>query len=454
MPSPKLFMHIKDPSLASDLLSLQSLCQYELSVSRQTENWLDQLTEKKCDVALIEVGSCHDEALKELINSPILCQTEFIFFSTGSPDPTLDHLIKKGAGFHYRAPYHFSLIDSSLQEIFRELNLTKESNNVQTSYLDQFGLLVGSSASMHSLYRTIRKVAATKANVFIIGESGTGKELIANTLHVVSPRAEAPFVAINCGALSPELIDSELFGHVKGAFTGAHKDHQGVFEQAEGGTLFLDEVTEMPYEHQVKLLRVLESGEYKPVGSQHVKIANVRIVAATNRIPSEAIRYEIFREDLYFRLAQFPIYVPKLRDREGDACGLAQHFLAYRNSQDGLQKQLSESGLDKIKHYHWPGNVRELKHAIERAYILSDQIIEPEHIITNGSDYSASSDQSAGIPTGMRLEEIEKIAILKTLKENNGNRTDTAQQLGISIKTLYNKLDKYESHLSAQKASE
>ncbi|MEO9274786.1 sigma 54-interacting transcriptional regulator [Marinomonas sp. 5E14-1] len=226
-------------------------------------------------MALIEAGSCHDSVLKELINRPILCQTEFIFFSTESPNPTLDHLIKKDAGFHYRAPYHFSLIDSSLQEIFCELNLTKESTNVQTSYLDQFRLLVGSSASMHSLYRTI-----------------------------------------------------------------GHKDHQGVFEQAEGGTLFLDEVTEMPYEHQVKLLRVLESSEYKTVGSQHVKIANVRIIAATNRIPSEAIHSEIFRDDLYFRLAQFPIYASKLRDKEGDVFGLAQYFLAYRNNQDGLAEFL------------------------------------------------------------------------------------------------------------------
>jgi DNA-binding NtrC family response regulator len=448
MPSPKLFMHIQDPLLASNLLSLKSLCQYELNISQQTENWLEQLIQTQCDIALIEVDSLHDSALKELIDSPVLCQTEFLFFSKGNPDPILDHLMKKGAGFHYRAPYHFQLIDSSLEEIFRELNLTKESINIETSYLDQFGLLVGSSPAMHSLYRTIRKVAVTKANVFIIGESGTGKELVANTLHVFSPRAEAPFVAINCGALSPELIDSELFGHVKGAFTGAHKDHQGVFEQAEGGTLFLDEVTEMPYEHQVKLLRVLESGEYKPVGAQQVKIANVRIVAATNRIPSDAIQSEIFREDLYFRLAQFPIFVPKLKDREGDACGLAQHFLAYRNAQDGQQKQLSSSSLDKISHYHWPGNVRELKHAIERAYILADKVIHPEHLITNDANRHTEEDQTAGIPIGMRLEEIEKIAILKTLKNNEGNRSDTAHQLGISIKTLYNKLDKYENHLS------
>lgn len=444
MSLPKLFLHVQDPTLASDLLALKGVLQYELNISHHEENWLQQLSASQCDVALIEVHSDQDESLSALIHHPILSQTEFFFFSQGEPDARLDKLIQKGAGFHYRAPFNVNLVASSLNEVFSELSHSSPQVTTQTSYLDQFGLLVGSSSAMHTLYRTIRKVAATNTNAFIIGESGTGKELIANTLHVFSPRADAPFVAINCGALSPELIDSELFGHVKGAFTGAHKDHQGVFEQAEGGTLFLDEVTEIPYEHQVKLLRVLESAEYKPVGAQHVKKANVRIVAATNRILGNAIRDEIFREDLYFRLAQFPIQSPPLRDREGDACGLAQHFLAYRNAQDGLHKQLSDQSLEKIRQYAWPGNVRELKHAIERAYILADHTIHPEHIITNEINAQAPS-KTAGIPHGMRLDDIEKIAILKTLKSNDGNRTDTANQLGISIKTLYNKLDKYDN---------
>ncbi len=461
MSSPKLFIHVQDPTLATNLLALSSIRQYELNISHQGENWLDQLIETKCDLALIEVCSRHDDTLKALLNHPALSRIEFVFFSQGEPDPILDNLMKQGAGFHYRAPYRFELIDSALKEAFDErIHLHQNTQRhhqkaqnlkQQTSYLDQFGLLVGSSSVMHFLYRTIRKVAVTNANAFIIGESGTGKELIANTLHVFSRRSDAPFVAINCGALSPELIDSELFGHVKGAFTGAHKDHQGVFEQAEGGTLFLDEVTEMPYEHQVKLLRVLESGEYKPVGSQQVKVANVRIVAATNRTPSDAIREEIFREDLYFRLAQFPIFAPTLKEREGDACGLAQHFLAYRNTQDEQCKYLTDESLEKIRRYDWPGNVRELKHTIERAYILADNAIHPEHLsLTEFSkepnhQNSHEEDPSAGIPIGMRLDDIEKIAILKTLNQNGGNRTDTAHQLGISVKTLYNKLDKYEN---------
>lgn len=445
MPSPKLFMHTRDPLLASALLGLSGVRQFELAISNQTDSWLEQLDHSGCQVAIIEVDNLNDKALANLAKSELLQSVEFLFFSRGEPDPMLDNLMNKGAGFHYRAPFNYALVNSSLEESYKELEVKTNQQQGSASYLDQFCLLLGSSTAMHALYRTIRKVAVTKANAFIIGESGAGKELVANSLHVFSERSNQPFVAVNCGALSPELIDSELFGHVKGAFTGAHKDHVGVFEQAKGGTLFLDEITEMPYEHQVKLLRVLESGEYKPVGSQTIKMADVRVIAATNRSPQEAIAEEVFREDLYFRLAQFPIDVPPLRDRDDDACGLAQHFLTYRNKQEDTQKQLSEACLTKIRDYPWPGNVRELKHAIERAYIMADDIIQAEDLITHGLSQKPSLDKESNIPHGMRLDDLEKIAITQTLKHNAGNKTDTAQQLGISVKTLYNKLDKYEN---------
>ncbi|MEL0636919.1 sigma-54 dependent transcriptional regulator [Marinomonas sp. TI.3.20] len=445
MSSPKLFMHTRDPSLASTLLSLPSVRQFELTISNQNECWLEQLTNSHCQIALIEVDNSEKSSFLALQENDLLSSIEFLFFSQGEPDSLLDDLMHKGAGFHYRAPFNNALIESSLEEAFLELSDIKSLSSNNTSHLDQFGHLVGSSVAMHSLYRTIRKVAATNTNAFIIGESGSGKELVANTLHIFSDRSEAPFIAINCGALSPELIDSELFGHVKGSFTGAYKDHDGVFEQAKGGTLFLDEITEMPYEHQVKLLRVLESGEYKPVGGQTVKIADARIIAATNRSLGDAIKEETFREDLYFRLAQFPITVPPLRDRDGDAYGLAQHFLAYRNAEDKTQKSLSKSSLEKIQTYSWPGNVRELKHTIERAYILANEVIEPEHLIINSLGDELQGNDQNKVPVGMRLDDIEKIAITETLKENAGNKTDTAQQLGISVKTLYNKLDKYDN---------
>ena len=236
-----------------------------------------------------------------------------------------------------------------------------------------------------------------------------------------------------------ELVESELFGHIKGAFTGANSNRAGVFEQAEGGTLFLDELTEMPMEHQVKLLRVLETGEYKPVGSEDSRIADVRIVAATNRDPLQAIEEGIFREDLYFRVAHFPITVPPLRDRNDDIDGLAIHFLAHRNAEESSAKEITKEALERIKEYHWPGNVRELLHTIERAYILADDVVGIEHLILEGS--------SAGLETDIgndSLEDIEKKVILQTLSELDGNKSETAEKLGISVKTLYNKLKKYD----------
>ncbi len=292
---------------------------------------------------------------------------------------------------------------------------------------------------MRQLYRVVRKSARTDASILIIGESGTGKELVANTLHLMSDRSEKPFISLNCGAISMELVESELFGHIKGAFTGAASNRSGVFEQAEGGTLFLDEITEMPMEHQVKLLRVLETGEYKPVGSEDGRIADVRIIAATNREPTQAIEEGVLREDLYFRVAHFPINVPPLRDRGSDIEGLAIHFLAHRNAEEDSSKEITTEALERIREYHWPGNVRELLHTIERAYILADDVVGVEHLILEGSPSEAAANLGND-----SLEEIEKKVILQTLEEFDGNKSETADKLGISVKTLYNKLKKYD----------
>lgn len=441
MSRPRLFLHVVDAAIEKALLNSEKVKQCLLVKSHQDERWDEQLTYADCNIAIIEehdFNRQHVDTLQAL--SPDL---EFIFLSKGLPNSDLDNFVLQTAAYHYRTPYDLVPIDETLQDILEDIQQpTINAQKVRTSDLDQFGLLVGSSKTMRKLYRTIRKVASSESSVLIIGESGSGKELIANTLHLSSPRSEQPFIAINCGALSPELVDSELFGHVKGAFTGANRDHKGVFEQAEGGTLFLDEVTEMPLDHQVKLLRVLETGEYRPVGSSKTRIANVRIVAATNRDPAQAIADEIVREDLYFRLSQFPINVPPLRERGEDIIGLAKHFLAYRNANEGLAKHISEDALAQIANHSWPGNVRELKHVIERAFILADDVITSEHLVLDDCLEVAESEAMA-IPAGVPLEEIEKTAITATLASNQGNKTETAEQLGISVKTLYNKLEKF-----------
>lgn len=450
MSRPKIVIHIKDKNLLQQLSDLPQLQQCEWIIP--SSDWLETLQQADVDLVLLQSSAVINSEVQQLNVSNLLLQQEWLFFSDGAPDPALDQLIHKSAGYHFRPPIDDKLLADVLDDFLADYAQQQQQTALKarcatSSALDQFGLLVGSSRAMHKLYRTLRKVANSEAQVLIMGESGTGKELVANTLHLASNRNQGPFVAINCGALSPELVDSELFGHIKGAFTGAVKDHKGVFEQAEGGTLFLDEITEMPLPHQVKLLRVLENREYRPVGSQQLKTANIRIIAATNRDPQQAIAAELFREDLYFRLAQFPLLVPPLREREQDIIGLAQHFLAYRNVAENTQVAIADDALAKIAAHNWPGNVRELKYTVERAYILADEVVLPQHIqlAENISLAEAPLDASIdNIPAGIPLETLTRAAIEATLAENNGNRTATAAQLGISIKTLYNKLEKYQ----------
>ncbi|MCC5878369.1 MAG: sigma-54-dependent Fis family transcriptional regulator [Idiomarina sp.] len=441
MSQPRLFLHIDDTLLESRLLQLSALRKFMLVKSSNQTCWIEQLCRADCDAAILCLDHFSAMELSKLNDLKALHGTDFIVLSAGHPNPSLDALLLQKAGFHYRMPYSFEHIDTTLSDFYARGQQSRGSNQqALQSHLEQFGYLLGSSACMRNLYQTLRKVAQSDAHVLVIGESGAGKELVANTLHAASRRSDKPFVAINCGALSAELIDSELFGHVKGAFTGAIREHVGVFEQAEGGTLFLDEVTEMPLEQQVKLLRVLESGEYRKVGGQRLQHTNVRVVAATNRDPLKAIEEGVFREDLYFRLAQFPLQVPPLRDRGSDIEGLARHFLAYRNAQEDMAKSISAEAIACINDYSWPGNVRELKHALERAFILADDVIELSHLALQ----HVEADTATDIPACMPLKELEAAAIVRTLAANQGNKTSSAEQLGISVKTLYNKLEKYQ----------
>ena len=446
MSRPTICIFVKNETLLNSVSQLAALSEFDALTANPLEPWPEQIDALQPDAAVVEISVNQAVDVQTLFDSDALSHTEFLFVSDGTPNRQIDKLMLRGAGYHFRQPVDFDLLNDTLADLSEQLaSSPSNAEKALSSELDQFGLLVGSSRPMHKLYRTIRRVAASEANVLIIGESGSGKELVARTLHAASHRADGPYVAINCGAISPELIDSELFGHLKGAFTGADRQHEGVFAQAKGGTLFLDEVTEMPLEHQVKLLRVLETGEFRPVGSKQTELADVRIIAATNRDPSQAIEDELLREDLYFRLAQFPVNVPPLRERGDDIVGLAKHFLAYRNATEKSNTQITSEALDKIARHHWPGNVRELKHTIERAYILADEVITADDLVL---DPVAADDYPLGasdhIPSGMPLEELERIAILKALDENGGNKTDTAKQLGISVKTLYNKLEKYD----------
>lgn len=426
--------------MQTQLEALKAISLYKQLQPTPNEHWVDTLQRENVDVAIIELEDFQEEDLNRLLACKKLVSVDIILISDGEPNRYIDLAMRNGVSYHMRSPLDAELLEEFLSELHYDITECRTPDKEPvSSELSQYGLLLGSSPAMRKLYRIIRKSSRTDASILIIGESGSGKELVANTLHLMSPRCNQPFVSVNCGAISSELIESELFGHIKGAFTGASADRIGVFEQAEGGTLFLDEITEMPMEHQVKLLRVLETGEYKAVGSDKSKNADVRIITATNREPAQAIEDDLLREDLYFRIAHFPVRVPALRERDEDITGLAKHFLAYRNAEEGLSKEITADALDKIAAYHWPGNVRELLHAIERAYILADDVVGLEHLILEGSN-----TRNIAMPNDTSLEAMEKHLILQTLKAQDGNKNETATKLGISVKTLYNKLKKYD----------
>lgn len=434
---------MSDAGLRDQILSLDAVTNSQVSLAGEGDDWLSQAAQYDSDAVLVQLEEFTEADLSHFVESGVSDTADVIFLSDGQPNEYVDQAMLAGASYHLRTP----LEDEFLEEVLEELALeaaAQSGNSVDAvrSELDQFGLLLGSSKPMRKLFRIIRKAAASQVNVLVTGESGVGKELVANTIHLMSDRRDRDIMTLNCGAISPELIESELFGHVKGAFTGATETRSGIFEQADGSTLFLDEVTEMPLEQQVKLLRVLETGEYRKVGSNESQYCDVRVVSATNRDPAQAIKDEVFREDLYFRLAQFPIPVPPLRARGGDIVGLAQHFLAYRNSEEDTALEISEAALEKLASHTWPGNVRDLKYTIERAYILAEQVIEASHILLDSLE---EDETPLSVPEGSSLEEIEKQVILNTLDETGGKKNETAERLGISVKTLYNKLERYKT---------
>jgi DNA-binding NtrC family response regulator len=302
--------------------------------------------------------------------------------------------------------------------------------------------IVGRSPAAFTLARAIVKAAPTEASVLIVGESGTGKEIVARAVHARSSRSDAPFIAVNCGAISASLAESELFGHEKGSFTGASATTSGCFERAHLGTLFLDEITEMPMSMQVQLLRILETGQYHRVGGSEQLQVNVRIIAATNRAPKAAVQEGRFRSDLLYRLAVFPIWVPPLRDRKSDIAYLAQRFLDELNAQENTKKQFSPKTIEKLENHNWPGNIRELKNHVTRAFILADEVLDMAPAV---SAFRVPDPLAAEgflkIPIGTPLTTAQHAIIRATLEHYDGDKRRAALALGISPKTLYNRLE-------------
>ena len=313
--------------------------------------------------------------------------------------------------------------------------------------------LLGYSKAMNHLRHQINRVATTDVSVFLLGESGTGKELVAAEIHAKSLRKNKLFLPINCGAISPQLIESELFGHEKGSFTGADRMHRGYFERANEGTLFLDEIIEMPVALQAKFLRVLETGKFTRVGGDNEIQSDVRIIAATNQNPSHAIAEGYFRLDFYHRLNTFPIRIAALRERGEDIELLARHFLNEFNQVHGTQKILSKKMMPELRRCLWPGNVRELRNFIQRACILADEIVDLPAPV-GVADASTTDSRHLAIRVGITLAEVDRQIILATLSVCSGAKKRAAHLLGISLKTLYNRLEEYsdnqQSHVIAE----
>jgi DNA-binding NtrC family response regulator len=370
--------------------------------------------------------------------------TEVVLITGQATVDTAVEAMKRGASDYLVKPVDFTRVKLVLAKVSQTRELKEQIGNLRGELrkLGRFGPLIGASPAMQRVYDLVARVATTDATVLLTGETGTGKELVAETIHTLSRRHKEPFLPINCGAVSPNLIESELFGHERGSFTGADRMHKGYFERAHRGTLFLDEITEMPPELQVKLLRVLETTKVSRIGGNEPVTVDVRVLAATNRRPEEAVAKGKLREDLLYRLNVFPIGLPPLRERREDVELLAEHFLQILNKEHDTYKVFTRPSLNRLKSHNWPGNVRELKNLVHRAFILAEEHIGLD-CLPLGVQESAGS--SLALKVGTSLGEAERRLILATLEECEGDKKKAAEVLGISLKTLYNRLNEYKS---------
>jgi len=390
--------------------------------------------------------------------------TEVVIMTGHASIDTAIDAVRLGAFDYITKPAKLAQLETILRKVAEKKELKNKNLALQTRVQAAEGptVMVGNSAIMQSVNRLIATVAPTDSTVLILGETGTGKELAARAIFEQSRRADGPFVPVNCGALSENLVESELFGHRKGSFTGAERDHKGLFEVANGGTLFLDEVGELNKNIQVKLLRFLEAGEIRRVGDNEPIRLDVRVLCATHRDLREMVKEEDFREDLYFRINTFEIRLPALRDRREDLPELARFLLARaaRRPVDQVVKLLSPEAIDTLLEYEWPGNVREMRNVMEHAWIIAGgtEIATehlPSHLRAGGPPTLTLSrvDEAHGLPPAhsqpKTLKEVEMEHILRVLEKHRGNKPLAAAELGIVLKTLYNKLHQWEEERKA-----
>jgi DNA-binding NtrC family response regulator len=432
---------------------------HEVTVCPDGRAALKVLEKNTFDAAILDLrmpGMTGIEVLEQL--KKVSPDTEAIVMTGHASTDTAIAAMRLGAFDYITKPCKLAEIEAILSKVAEKRILKNTNLALQSRVQAAEGptVLVGNSPPMAGVQRLIGTVAPTDSVVLILGETGTGKELAARALWQLSKRADLPFVPINCGALSQNLVESELFGHRKGAFTGADRDHKGLFEVANGGTVFLDELAELDKNIQVRLLRFLESGEIRRLGETEPFRVDVRVLCATNRDLRKLIQEEQFREDLYYRLNTFEIRLPALRERRSDIPDLARHLLsrAARRPVDQVASLLTAEVVDALLEHEWPGNVRELANVMEHAYIIAGgQPLTPEHLPYSVRAQSSARatigltpvSQAAGSMAARTLEEIEMEHILRVLDKHKGSKPAAAAELGISLKTLYNKLAKLEA---------
>ncbi|OUO52809.1 two-component system response regulator [Desulfovibrio sp. An276] len=427
---------------------------YTVEEAADGDEAVEKVHAKAFDAVLTDVrmGKVNGiEAMKQILSYnpslPVILMTAY-----SSVETAVDAL-RIGAYDYLIKPLDFDALKETLNKAIEHSRLGVENRELRRQFSEENASteILGRSPAITSMLSMIRTVAPTEATVLITGESGTGKELVARALHAQSLRKDEPLVTVNCAALAETLLESELFGHEKGAFTGADKRREGRFKQADRGTLFLDEIGEMPIGVQAKLLRALQQGEIQRVGSDKSEHVDVRVIAATNRDLRKEVEERRFREDLYFRLNVISLEVPPLRQRKEDIPLLAAHFLShYAERNHKNVKGFSAQCMDMLLHYDWPGNVRELQNAVERAVILctGEYVTGPElpvNIAKLAAEAMPKSSEVSSSLAGLPLEEVERRAIEETLRETGDNKSAAARKLGITRATLHKKLRKYGS---------
>lgn len=420
---------------------------YEVLLAEDGRRALDVLSERAVDVVLSDIRMPGMDGMtlmkRALAKSP---KPVFVLLTAYGSVENAVEAMKDGADYYMTKPVNLDELELVIRRSLRNRDMESENRRLREQLSAKFGLeqIIGQSPAMQEVFETIKQVSSSRATVMIQGESGTGKELVAHAIHQLSPRAQRPFVAVHCAALSDTLLESELFGHEKGSFTGAAERRRGRFELADGGTLFLDEIGEITPNVQVKILRVLEERQFERVGGQVTIDVDVRVVAATNRDLQQMVEEGSFREDLFYRLYVVALTIPPLRDRPGDIPLLIQHFLSELAEENGKELEgLTPDAHTLLSHYAWPGNVRELRNAVERMVVLArGKKLTVRDIPIAIKE--ATPHRGHGKPAHeMSLEDAEKKLIEQALRAHNHNRTKAAEQLGISRRTLHRKLNEY-----------